>query len=133
MMKQNYSEWEKYRHYFVYKKIISYLWNLDRISMNDKLPFLRRMAQEFSWSLQCGDVDESYLHGRHIEAIHEIVNDPEAYFYERYADGSFRETQRELAEVRARLEEVESSTAWKVGRYVTFIPRWIKRSLNNRR
>jgi hypothetical protein len=101
--------------------------------MDDKLPFLRRMAKEFSWSLQCGDVEESYFPAWHIQAIYSIVNDPEAYYFERYANGPFRETQRELAGLRARLEEVESSTAWKVGRYITFVPRWIKRSLNNRR
>jgi glycosyltransferase involved in cell wall biosynthesis len=133
MLKQNYSEWEKYRGYFIYKKVYSYLWNLDRISIDDKLPFLRRMAQEFGWSRQCGDVDESILLDWQIDTIRKIINDPEAYFYEKYAEGHFREMERELREVRFRLNEVESSTAWKVGRLVTFIPRWLKRNLSSRR
>jgi hypothetical protein len=91
------------------------------------------MGQEFGWSLQRGDIDESYFLAWQIGKMRGTINDPEGFYYTNYATNRLRQLERELKVARNRVQTIENSSTWKVGKLVTFIPRWIKRRLKGQR
>jgi glycosyltransferase involved in cell wall biosynthesis len=60
-------------------KYDSYMWNIERLSYEDKLEFLQHMSKEFSAGLENGDLDCDLLEPWKIADLNAIIDSPEIY------------------------------------------------------
>jgi hypothetical protein len=134
---ENWSDWQTYRFFYNYRKFTAYFWTIDRIALEFKRPFIERMSAEFKWARQNGDLDSNYFLHWQWQKLTRIIDHPIDYYLDFYPSNDLEELQKQFNELRAehekvrnRLYDIERSTAWKVGRYVTWLPRVIKRKLH---
>lgn len=124
-----------------YLKYESYRWNYERLSLEYKYCFLLRMKEELLRAKEQGRLERSLFQDFQWKKLTKILEDTDKFFEESCreerkkkgnADDIIKENKRlkkENRELRSRLEEVETSTSYRVGRKITYLPGKIKRKL----
>ena len=141
--------WEKFKYMYVLKKFHNYMFTLGRIGDEFKKEYVQRISKEFSRSRDNGELDQSCYSAIEWEKMMFLIKDPNAFYVKFYIRSkrerllekkvhilrkrvAIRENRIKSAEKRARIAErrvaeLESSTTFKVGKVVMFIPISIKK------
>jgi glycosyltransferase involved in cell wall biosynthesis len=132
-----YELWAKYSKYYNYRKYLSYVWMLPRIDPAGIHSFLKRMSQEFKWAKLNSELEPLYFNAYQLSTIEELVENADVYFLTNFPSDDlevlkqqFLEAHQEAVTAKLRVEEMENSTTWKVGRIVTAVPRRLKRIIS---
>ena len=134
---------------YVLKKFHNYIFTLGRIGDEFKKEYVQRISKEFSRSRDNGELDQSCYSPIEWEKLMFLIKDPNAFYVKFYIRSkrerllekkvhilrkrvTIREERIKSAEKRARIAEkrvaeLESSTTFKVGKAVMFIPISIKK------
>lgn len=128
---------EKLKNYLKYE---SYRWNYERLSLEYKYCFLLRMKEELQEARTQGNLDQSLFRDFQWKKLTMILDDTDEFFRtsceeerkKSHAGDLLKENKRlkkENKDLKARLEELEASTSYKLGRKITYVPGKIKRKL----
>lgn len=102
---------------FVSKRIKydSYMWNLNRLVPKHRFMFIERIAEEFKTDFEKGRMNPKYFERYKWEDVKKLVEDPTEYYIEKALN-------RPGYSIRA-IEAIKQSTTYKVGYWMTFVPR----------
>jgi hypothetical protein len=110
---------------------------VERIDPEEIPAFVDQMSKEFSWAQANQGLDSSYFNEPQWKTIEWIIRDPHEYFLMNFPDPDSKLAYQEFLNARKKVEELEHeifeikhSTTWKVGRYLTWLPRVIKQKLH---
>lgn len=125
--------------YCAYLRAIGYNATLKRISNEYKLAFIRRYADDFKLIIANGEFDESIFSKWQLNRIKKIVENPDLYYYQniyeptytpdetgKYADYSKDAYINEIRKLKSELLCTRASFSFRLGRFLTFIPRKIR-------
>ncbi len=124
---------------FQKKKYDNCRFHFDRIGNEHKMDFLRRMADEFKEARAENKLDKSLFIGNGYKVLTEIMDHTEQYYANymaKQADFVPRTPQEEIIVLKRKLAAKEkelnnllSSTTYKIGKLIMFIPRNLRRAM----
>lgn len=115
---------------FFHRKFISAMYHYNRSELSLKLPFLRQIAEEYSIDAENELLDLSRFSSTERERLRRIMEDPDKFYLDSLTAESRKKLKRvkkELREARKELDEVKSSSSWRIGRAATAPARALKR------
>lgn len=137
MQKENLELWERFKCYFNLKRYHNYMFTIQRIGDEFKREYVERIAAEFRRSRDLGELDMSLFTPKEQEKIAFMIKSPGDYYlkYCLYDGGTPAAAtyQKKAAKLEKRLKELETSTTFKVGKIVMFLPISIKKAIKKLR
>ncbi len=114
-----------------YRRMCNYEFTLNRILKKDKLAFLQRYSQDFRLIAENGELDPSLYSETQWGKIQDIIECPEYVFYRYYykeanQDRQLIELRKQLSFANNEISAIRSSASYKIGRFVTFVPRKVR-------
>jgi len=106
-------------------RFYNYLWTLNRIADIYKQEFLVRVAEDYKKIQANGELKEELFGRGNYKKIHEIMNDPVAYYYRNFDELSQNNNSR-IQQLQRDLNAIRNSRSYKIGRAITFLPRKIR-------
>lgn len=134
MQKENKELWERFKGYYNLKRFHNYMFTISRIGDEFKREYVERIAAEFRRSRDLDELDMSLFTVKEQEKIAFMMKSPGDY-YLKYClyDGNIQKTltsyEKKIAAAEKRVKTVESSTTFKVGKVIMFIPIAIKKAI----
>lgn len=126
MQPENRELWEMLKGYYNLKRYHNYMFTINRISDEYKKEYVNRISEEFKRSEQLDELDLSIFTPDEREKIAFLMKNPEDFYLKHvlrvYPDPRLLEDSR-------RLQEIQNSTTFKVGKVVMFIPISIKKGI----
>lgn len=101
-------------------KYDTYMWNYERLAPQYKYIFIERAASEFKQDMTDAKMDKAYFEWYNWNNLFEIINDPIAWHTKKMLSTGGEYVKKE------ELDKVLNSTSYRVGRFLTFVPRKIK-------
>lgn len=128
MRKENRELWEIMKGYYNLKRFHNYMFTIGRISDEFKKEYVNRISAEFKRSQELDELDLSIFSPKEREKLALLIKHP-SDFYLKYAlfDTDVNKLMRKNEKLEKKLEEIKSSTTYKAGRVVMFIPIAIKK------
>lgn len=115
---------------YCYKKYQNYMFTYNRIAEEFKLGYIVRFSEEFGEDREAGYLDPKLFGSRSWENVQRIMDDPLAYYLDTSAYlGTHDSRLSQLARLRGvenRLHDLEHSFSFRLGQFLTFVPRKIR-------
>lgn len=130
MKKENRELWEILKSYYNVKRFYNYMFTIDRISDEFKKEYVDRISAEFRRSEELGELDYSLFSLKSSEKLRLLIKQPSEY-YSKYvmASKEMQKLTKENMKLKKKLRDIETSTTFKVGKIIMFIPIKIKRMI----
>lgn len=132
-----------------HRRFTNYLWTLTRIGEQYRRQFLQKMSEEFAVLMKDGEVNMDDFTTLQWTRLNRIVDDPDEYYFTEVYDhqptqrpldlkrtnatAGIAPSQKQIAEVkkqrdvaRREIELIHSSWTYKIGRFLTYIPRKVR-------
>lgn len=134
--------WERFKYVYTMKKFHNYMGTLRRISHEFKWEYVQRMSEEFKRANVKGELVEEVFLPKEWEKINLLLSSPLGFYNTHIVAGAhaanlkkklietrqkLRATRKELRIAREELEAAKSSTTFKVGKVIMFIPYHLKK------
>lgn len=137
MKKENLELWERFKCYFNLKRYHNYMFTIQRIGDEFKREYIERIAAEFRRSRDLGELDMSLFTPKEQEKIAFMIKSPGDYYlkyclYDKEGQAYVKAVKR-TQKLEKRVKELETSTTFKVGRFVMFLPISIKKAIKKLR
>ncbi len=113
--------WEKFKYMYSLKKFNNCTFTLSRIGDEFKKEYIERISKEFKRAEEKGELSINVFSAIEWEKLQFLIKDPMA-FYNKY----YVQTRREVL-LEKRVKELETSTTYRVGKAIMFIPIKLKR------
>lgn len=127
MQKENRKLWEIMKGYYNVKRFYNYQFTLSRISDEYKKEYVNRISAEFRRSEELGELDYSLFSAKAREKLALLIKEP-LDFYQKYVlYGDVGVLIQRNKKLEKQLKEIKTSTTFKVGKIVMFIPIEIKK------
>ena len=106
------------------------MFTIDRISDEFKKEYVDRISAEFRRSEELGELDYSLFSLKSSEKLRLLIKQPSEY-YSKYvmASKEMQKLTKENMKLKKKLRDIETSTTFKVGKIIMFIPIKIKRMI----
>lgn len=101
-------------------KYDTYMWNYNRLADRFKYIFIERAASEFKMDMENAKLDREYFEWYKWNDLNALIADPIEWHTKRMLNKGARYVQE------SELDKILNSTSYRVGRFITFIPRKIK-------
>lgn len=129
-----------------HRRFTNYMWTLTRIAERYRRQFVEKMGEEFGTLMQAGEVNKDDFTTLQWSRLNRIIDDPtEYYFTEVYDhqptrtpldikrgsnvpanDKQLAETRKQRDVARREIELIHSSWTYRIGRFITYIPRKLR-------
>ena len=129
MQKENRELWEVFKGYYNVKRWHNYVSTLGRISDEFKKEYVERIAAEFRRSQELDELDFSIFSPVQREKIVFLIKQPSDYYLKYVLYGSESKLVRKNEKLEKELKNIKSSTTYKVGKAIMFIPVQIKKRI----
>lgn len=124
---------------YSYRRFYSYMFVLNRIGLQFVFEFLRRFSDDFIKLRDEGAIDQSLFSSNEWKTLHQIMEDPEGYYFANYylkhrrnnTNENLHPFQQQLEDARRELRDVRRSNSYRVGRLITWLPRMLKKSIRS--
>lgn len=128
MQKENRELWEIMKGYYNLKRLHNYMFTIGRISDEFKKEYVDRISAEFKRSEELGELDFSLFSPLEREKLALLIKQPSEY-YSKYvmASKEMQKLTKENIKLKKKLKDIETSTTFKVGKVIMFIPIKIKK------
>lgn len=113
--------WNRFKYMYSLRKYHNYMFTIRRIADEFKLEYIQRIAAEFKRARENNELEQSVFSASDWSNISFMIANPEAY-YTKNILSSARERKLEK-----QLKNLQSSTTFKIGKIILFIPKGIKR------
>lgn len=113
--------WDRFKAYYTWKKFNNYIFTLNRINVRFKHQYILDISEEFKQAEANGELDRKVFDEARLKKLDMLMANPEAFYY--------RECVRGTTNLEKRVDELENSTTYKVGRAVMCVPIKIKKFL----
>ena len=129
--------WERYKAMYSWKKFNNYLFTVQRISEEYKLPYIERMSAEFRRGLEQQEYSMDVFTELEQKKLKLILKSPQKY-YEEYVlptlkkEGSEKKKSSRSSAAERELEMIRNSTTYKVGKAIMFVPCALKRAVTGK-
>lgn len=128
MQKGNEELWERFKYHYNLKRYNNYMFTISRISEAFKREYVERISKEFKRAEELGELDYSLFTPLQQEKLAFLIKNPSDYYVKYILDNNQKlKKQKEKAE--KKLKAIESSTTFKVGKIIMFIPISIKKAI----
>lgn len=115
--------WERFKYYYNLKRFDNYMFTLARISEEFKKEYVERIYGEFRRSDELGELDMAIFDEKRKAMLESLLKDRK-YFYAEYAVIKPKKKQT--------VQSVKNSTTYKIGSFITFVPRKVKKIIMSR-
>lgn len=129
MQKENRELWEIMKGYYNLKRFHNYMFTLGRISDEFKKEYVNRISAEFKRSQELGELDFSLFSPKQQEKLAFLINQPSEYYLKYVLYGDMNKLVKKNEKLEKKLEEIKSSTTYKVGKVVMYIPTKVKKAI----
>lgn len=113
--------WEKFKYMYSLKKFHNYVFTLGRIGDEFKKEYIERISREFKRAKEKDELKAEVFGGGEWEKLQFLIKDPASFYAKYYLQ---TDQNRSLAN---RVKELETSTTFRVGKVIMFIPVSIKK------
>lgn len=127
MQKENRELWEVFKGYYNVKRWHNYMFTIRRISGEFKKEYVERISAEFRRSQELDELDFSLFSPVEREKLALLMKQPSDYYLKYVLYGSESKLVRKNEKLEKELKNIKSSTTYKVGKAVMFIPIRIKK------
>ena len=127
MRKENRELWEIMKGYYNLKRFYNYLFTLGRISDEFKKEYVNRISAEFRRSEELGELDYSLFNPEKREKLAFLIKQPSEYYLKYVLYGSESRLVRKNEKLEKELKNIKSSTTYKVGKAIMYLPIKIKK------
>lgn len=132
MREENKELWERFKEYYNLKRFHNYNFTLTRISDAFKREYIERISAEFRRSCDLGEIDMSLFSKLEQEKLALMAKNPGDYYlkywlYDGPTSNAIRKYEKKAKRAEKKLHDIESSTTFKVGKIIMFIPVSVKR------
>lgn len=110
--------WYRFKYHYTLKKFQNYIFTLNRINVRFKKQYVQDICDELTEAEKIGELDRDIFAKADREKLDLLLADPEV-FYMTYCSNT-------NVKMKKRVEELESSTTWKVGKAIMYLPRQVK-------
>ena len=110
--------WDRFKYHYTLKKFQNYIFTLNRINVRFKKQYVQDICDELTEAEKIGELDRDIFTKADREKLDLLLADPEV-FYMTYCSNT-------NVKMKKRVEELESSTTWKVGKAIMYLPRQVK-------
>lgn len=130
MREENRELWERFKGYFNRKRYSNYMFTLGRISSEFKEPYINRISCEMKRSRDLDELDMKLFNSTEQKKIEMLISQPKAFYKKYVIDAEKKKkTASKVSSSQKRLEEIENSTTYQVGKIVMFFPIAVKKAL----
>lgn len=112
----------KFLHIYSVKKFHNYMFTYNRVDDKYKWMFLKTFSDEFSGSLEEGELDKELFTEDEWSSLISIIEEPEAYHIE-HSIGQYKKKYKNME---SKYKQIYNSKSYKIGRALTFLPRKLK-------
>ena len=123
LMKQDDMLENEFLDVYCLKKYHNYMFTINRVALEHKLPFIRRFSEEFKAMRASGDLCVDLFSDLEKKIIARIMDDPDRYYMERIAADVRKAAGNSIDDVTTVLQ---SSRIYKAGLIVTYFPRKVR-------
>lgn len=120
---------DTFKDVFLMKYFHNCMFTLNRIAQEFKLEYLSFIAKEFSGYLNEGALHEPYFTYNEIQQIRQIVTDYKVYYEQMNEEILLNKLKNENLVLKDILYHQTNSISFKIGRFITFLPRRIRNIL----
>jgi glycosyltransferase involved in cell wall biosynthesis len=127
---------DKYKHIYQYHRCMAYHFTLNRISRELIYDYLHKFSHDFKEPLNQGILRQEEFNSRRWKNTKEIIEDPDGFYCKTYynprhdtdksKDLTLRYYKIISNESKNKLDNIEKSASYKIGRFFTYIPRKIQ-------
>lgn len=126
--------WNRFKGYYNLKRYHNYLFTLTRIADEYKKEYVERMAEEFRRSRDLDELDMSLFKPAEVERMAFMMKDPIEYYHKYWLFGKninkvLHSYKKQIKRANKRVNELENSTTFKVGKLIMYIPISIKKAI----
>lgn len=126
--------WERFKAMYNWKKYQNCMFTLNRIAEHFKYDYLHRMSAEYKRAYNQGEFTKETFTALEWSKLSLIMDKPDIYFAAYISGGSDasereKQLQKKLDEANRQIGELKSSTTWRWGRMLTWLPRKLKKLL----
>lgn len=115
----------------------NYKWTCGRIAAEFRKDFVLRFASDFQMLMDAGEIDPIFIGNKNFQELHQLLSNPIEYYYVNWSWYDQKKSYQlellkkneEIARLTLQVKKLKSSNSWMIGRFVTAIPRAIKRKL----
>lgn len=142
--------WDRFKYYFFLKRFHNYMFTYQRIAPEFYTEYSVRIGEEFKRAKRLGEIDESLFTDLEKKKMLLLMTKPEAYparfapkktaapASSSSADSSAASSAPvyvtpSALKAEKRLQEIENSTTWKVGKAVMYVPTHAKEAIKKAR
>ncbi|MDY3918010.1 MAG: glycosyltransferase [Candidatus Limivivens sp.] len=122
---------ERYIGMYSFKRFHNYVASYYRIGDEFKEEYLERFQKEFQEAMEAGELREEIFTESEWEMIQILVRNAEAFKYAEQLHRCKIEKGREISRLKKELRDVKTSTTFKVGKAVMFLPCRLKEMLKS--
>lgn len=132
MQPENAELWDRFKGYYNLKRYHNYMFTIKRISDEFKREYIERIAAEFRRSRDLDELDMNLFTKPEQEKIAFMIKNPGDYYlkyhlYEPTIEN--KRLQKKLKAVEKRVQILETSTTFQVGKILMYIPITIKKAI----
>ena len=117
--------WERFKYMYWWKKYHSYMFTINRIALQYKQEYIKRMSSEFKRGMQTGEFIKDIFTPFEWNNLSCIIENPEAFYLTYIRTSEEKRLEKEL-------DAIKASTTYKVGRLIMAIPCAIKDKLTSK-
>ncbi len=111
--------WERFKYYYTFKKFGNYIFTLNRINIQFKHQYVLDISKEFNEAEKLGELDKSIFPDVQLKKLELLMSDPEMFY--------LKEGMKDNSSAQKKLEKIENSNSYLIGRTITYIPRKLKK------
>lgn len=115
--------WERSKYYYSKKKFGNYLFTLNRINDSFKHQYVLDIYKEFKEAEANDEVERSVFRADELKKYELMMEDPESFYLKYYV---LDKNTLRMNELEKRLNDLERSKTWKVGKIIMFVPKKAK-------
>lgn len=120
MREENQEIWDSFKGYYNLKRYNNYMFTISRIADAYKREYVERISREFKRAQELDELNWNVFTAKQADKLKVLIKNPDDFYmkYVLYGDEPYKSMKR----YKKRTKELESSTTYKVGKAVMFLP-----------
>lgn len=119
--------WERFRSVYWLKKYHNYINTLRRIAPKCRKEYSRRIAAEFKRGIETNEIDEKEFTVLEWDKIQSLIKNPDGFYEKKIAPHPSGTAVAKADRLNEELEHIKKSYSYRLGMFMTYIPRKIRR------
>lgn len=115
--------WERFKYHYTLKRYHNCIFTLSRIGDGFKREYIETISREFKLADEAGEISKEVFGKKEWKKIRLLISDPEKFYRNNYLEPE------KIRQMEKRINDIESSSTFKAGKIIMYIPIAIKKSI----